>query len=218
MNVAFLRHGPTEWNALGRMQGRFDAPLSVAGRREIAAWTIPAAVAHGAQWISSPLSRAVETALQLSGTPPALAPALTEMDWGAWEGYTHDELRERCGDEFTRNAARGLDFRPPGGESPRDVVVRVARWLESVAKSTQPHVCVTHNGVLGALVALATGWDMIGKSPIRLRPATLHRFTVAPGPMLVVAECNVALATPLHTDATGEPPCPPPRAPSATLP
>src|SRR6476659_3277230 len=125
MNVAFLRHGPTEWNALGRMQGRFDAPLSVAGRREIAAWTIPAAVAHGAQWISSPLSRAVETALQLSGTAPALAPALTEMDWGAWEGYTHDELRERCGDEFTRNAARGLDFRPPGGESPRDVVVRV---------------------------------------------------------------------------------------------
>ena len=82
------------------------------------------------------------------------------MDWGAWEGYTHDELRERFGDEFTRNAARGLDFRPPGGESPRDVVVRVARWLESVAKSTQPLVCVTHNGVLGALVALATGWDM----------------------------------------------------------
>ena len=133
------------------MQGRFDAPLSVAGRREIAAWKIPAAVAHGAQWISSPLSRAVETALQLSGTAPALAPALTEMDWGAWEGYTHDELRERFGDEFTRNAARGLDFRPPGGESPRDVVVRVARWLESVAKSTQPLVCVTHNGVLGAL-------------------------------------------------------------------
>ena len=218
MNVAFLRHGPTEWNALGRMQGRFDAPLSVAGRREIAAWMIPAAVAHGAQWISSPLSRAVETALQLSGTPPALAPALTEMDWGAWEGYTHDELRERFGDEFTRNAARAICYTTQRGRRDRHIVVSVARWLESVAKSTQPLVCVTHNGVLGALVALATGWDMIGKSPIRLRPATLHRFTVAPGPMLVVAECNVALATLVPSDATGEPTCPPPRAPSATLP
>jgi len=217
MNIAFLRHGPTEWNAEGRMQGRRDVPLSAAGRREIAAWRLPAAVARDARWLSSPLSRAVDTALELAGTQPALEPALAEMDWGAWEGYRHDELRARFGDEFTRNAARGLDFRPPGGESPRDVVARVAGWLESAATSTQPLVCVTHNGVLGALLVLATGWDMTGKPPIRLRPATVHRFTLTAGPALVVAECNVALATP-NADVTEEPPCPPPPAPSAALP
>ena len=216
MNIAFLRNGPTEWNAEGRMQGRRDVPLSAAGRREIAAWRLPAAVARDARWLSSPLSRAVDTALELAGTQPALEPALAEMDWGAWEGYRHDELRARFGDEFTRNAARGLDFRPPGGESPRDVVARVAGWLESAATSTQPLVCVTHNGVLGALLVLATGWDMTGKPPIRLRSATVHRFTLTAGPALVVAECNVALATP-SADVTEEPPCPPP-APSAALP
>jgi probable phosphoglycerate mutase len=217
MNIAFLRHGPTEWNALGRMQGRRDVPLSAAGRREIAAWRVPAAVARNARWLSSPLSRAVETALHLAGRRPALEAALIEMDWGAWEGYRNDELRDRFGDNFTRNAARGLDFRPPGGECPRDVVARISRWLESVAASTQPLVCVTHNGVLGALLALATGWDMSGKPPIRLRPATVHRFTLTPGPRLVVTECNVVLTTPDAT-VTEEPPCPPPPAPSAALP
>ena len=127
-------------------------------------------------------------------------------------------MRERLGDEFTRNAARGLDFRPPGGESPRDVRVRVVRWLDIGREATQPLVAVTHKGVLRALLALATGWDMIGKPPCGCGPRRCTASRSHRDRMRVVAECNVALATPLHTDATGEPPCPPPRAPSATLP
>lgn len=215
MNVAFIRHGPTDWNALGRMQGRRDIPLSTAGRRAIAQWRVPEAVAFNARWLSSPLSRAVETARCLAGAEPELESALTEMDWGAWEGYRHDDIERREGDAFARNAARGLDFRPPGGESPRDVVARVVRWLVTVEDSQQPLVCVTHNGVLGALLALATGWDMTGKPPIRLRPATLHRFDVRAGPTLAVVECNVALVAP--GECVTEPPLPPP-VPSATLP
>ena len=41
---------------------------------------------------------------------------------------------------------------------------------------------MTHNGVLRALLALATGWDMLGKPPVKLRPATMHRFMVEAGP------------------------------------
>ena len=216
MNVAFIRHGPTHWNALGRMQGRRDIPLSAEGRRAIAQWRVPHEVAHDARWLSSPLVRAVDTARHLAGSEPMLEPALTEMDWGAWEGYRHDEIERRDGDAFARNAARGLDFRPPGGESPRDVVARVARWLETVAGSAQPLVCVTHNGVLGALLSLATGWDKTGKPPIRLRPATLHRFDVQPGPTLAIAECNIALAVP--SEGVMAPPAPPPLSPSAALP
>ena len=216
MNIAFIRHGPTQWNALGRMQGRRDIPLSAEGRRTIAHWRVPDAIACNAQWLSSPLARAVETARHLSGAEPALEPALTEMDWGAWEGYRHDEIERLDGDAFARNAARGLDFRPPGGESPRDVAARVARWLQTVAGSSQPLICVTHNGVLGALLSLATGWDMTGKPPIRLRTAMLHRFDVRPDSTLAVVECNVALVAP-SAGVTGSP-SPPPPVPSAALP
>ena len=214
MIISLLRHGATEWNALGRMQGRRDVPLSAAGRNEVAAWRLPATVARDAKWVSSPLARAMETANLLGCAHPLVEPALTEMDWGAWEGRTHDELRAQFGDEFSRNERLGLDFRPPGGESPRDVAARVVCWLTTVAATHEPLVVVTHNGVLRAMLAHATGWDMSGKPPIRLQPATLHRFSVGAGAALQIVECNVALAA--RAPATRPPSFPP--APSAALP
>jgi broad specificity phosphatase PhoE len=191
--VSFLRHGNTAWNAQGRMQGRRNIALSPSGRDEVDGWQLPGTLGERVQWISSPLSRAVETAQRLCGRAPRLEPALTEMDWGAWEGYRLDELQARFGREFTRNERLGLDFRPPGGESPRDVVARVTHWLNSTAECDHPLVAVTHNGVLRALLALATGWDMTGKPPIKLARATLHRFVLDRGPRLAILECNVPL-------------------------
>jgi probable phosphoglycerate mutase len=191
--IACLRHGATDWNAEGRMQGRRDVPLSAAGRADVAGWTLPADLAHDADWFASPLLRAVETAELMSGRTPRIEPALIEMDWGAWEGSRLDELQARLGDEFTGNAARGLDFRPPGGERPRDVVSRIERWLDGIAARERPLVAVTHNGVLRALLVLAMNWDMRGKPPVKLRPATLHRFRLAPGPRLAIDACNVPL-------------------------
>ena len=175
------------------MQGRRDIPLSAAGRADVARWTLPADLAHDADWFASPLLRAIETAELVSGRAPRIEPALIEMDWGAWEGKRLDDLHARLGDEFTGNAARGLDFRPPGGESPRDVVSRVARWLDGIAARERPLIAVTHNGVLRALLVLATDWDMLGKPPVKLRPATLHRFRLVPGPRLAIDACNVPL-------------------------
>jgi len=195
--VAFLRHGSTAWNEEGRMQGRRDIPLSERGRAAVRAWRLPVAFAGpataSAKWLSSPLSRAVETAEILSGGVPQCEPALIEMDWGQWEGFGLDELRRRFGDEFARNEAAGLDFRPPGGESPRDVRDRVVRWLGEIAARPEPVVAVTHKGVLRAVLAAATGWDMTCKPPIRLQSGALHRFDVDTAGRISVAECNVRL-------------------------
>ena len=146
MIVTLLRHGSTAWNEQGRMQGRRDVPLSERGRSQVRAWRMPAdepAPSTGghdapAPWVSSPLRRAVETAEILSGETPRIEEALTEMDWGEWEGFTLDELRSRHGAEFARNEAAGLDFRPPGGESPRDVMRRVQRWLARSGRTGSP--------------------------------------------------------------------------------
>lgn len=188
------------------MQGRRDTPLSERGRAEVRAWHLPASfavpVTESAQWYSSSLRRAVETAEILCGAAPRSEPALIEMDWGDWEGFRLDELRLRFGDEFARNEAAGLDFRPPGGESPREVRDRVVRWLATLAPSRQPVVAVTHKGVLRAVLAAATGWDMTSKPPIRLHSGALHEFEVDGDGRISILECNVPLAGKRGLDAT----------------
>ena len=209
MIVAFLRHGSTAWNEQGRMQGRRDIPLSERGRDEVRAWRLPSAsiavAPVGTTWVSSPLRRAVETAEILSGATPQCESALIEMDWGEWEGFDLDELRRRHGAAFARNEAAGLDFRPPGGESPREVRDRVMSWLAANAGQRETLVIVTHKGVLRAVLAAATGWNMIGKPPLRLQHGALHRFAVGPGGRVTVQECNVALvAMPVDDPASGK--------------
>lgn len=198
MIVALLRHGRTEWNEARRMQGRIDIPLSDAGRAQVAAWRLPAIVT-GARVIASPLSRALETARLVTGAEPQVEPELIEMDWGAWEGRTFDELRAELGPVYEMAEALGVDYRPPRGESPRDVQTRVLRWFARVSAEPGPVLAVTHNGVLRALVARLTGWDMTSKPPVKLLPDRIHLFE-ADGRGLRVVEWNVRLHGPRHGD------------------
>ncbi len=200
--VSLVRHGSTLWNEEGRMQGRRDVPLSARGRAQVQTWRIPADADRPAPWVSSPLRRAMETAELISGVTPLREDALTEMDWGAWEGLTLAELRLRFGAEFARMESRGLDFRPPGGESPRDTQDRVRGWLARAAAGQSPGVAVTHKGVLRAVLALATGWDMTCKPPVRLLADALHRFAVDDDGTVSIVACNVPLAGASAVDAT----------------
>ena len=72
--------------------------------------------------------------------------------------------------------AMGLDFQPPGGESPRMVATRLAACLRELAATGRDHSIVTHKGVLRASLVLALGWDMRGRPPVRYDPdrALLH--------------------------------------------
>lgn len=188
------------------MQGRRDIPLSETGRAEVRGWRLPAdltASASGSvRWYSSPLTRAAETAEILAGVAPRGEPALIEMDWGEWEGFDLDTLRLRFGEAFARNEAAGLDFRPPGGESPRDVRDRVVRWMGEIAARGEPVVAVTHKGVLRAVLAAATGWDMTCKPPIRLQSGALHRFDVGAHGRIRILACNEPLTGKLGPDPT----------------
>ena len=205
MIVGLLRHGSTDWNDEGRMQGRRDIPLNARGRAEVLTWRIPAGPAGVRRaetpWRSSPLSRAVETAEILAGSPPLREPALIEMDWGEWEGFELRTLREIHGDAFAKNEAAGHDFRPPGGESPREVRDRVLRFLTTSAATHEALIAVSHKGVLRAVLSAATGWDMIGKAPLRLRRDAIHWFAVESGGRIEVLQCNLSLPA---TAAAGE--------------
>jgi broad specificity phosphatase PhoE len=167
VRILLIRHGRTAWNEQGRMQGRADLPLSAEGRADVLRWRLPETWAD-ARWLSSPLRRATETAALLTDRPVAIEPRLIEMDWGAWEGFRLAELREKAPEAMAANEARGLDFRPPGGESPREVRTRLETLFADLAAEPADVVCVTHRGVIRAALSLATGWDMLSKSPLRL--------------------------------------------------
>jgi probable phosphoglycerate mutase len=191
--VAFLRHGPTAWNGEKRLQGMTDMPLSEAGRALVATWTLPDEIA-GWRWHCSPLSRAVETARLLRrGVDAEPEPALREMSFGQWEGFRLDELRPRFGAEMLGNEARGIDLVPPGGESPRAVMARLRPWLASVAAAGRDTVAVSHKGVIRVVLAMATGWDMKGRQPMKLDWQSMHFFRAEAEGTVAIDRLNVPL-------------------------
>jgi broad specificity phosphatase PhoE len=188
--LALIRHGPTVWNADKRAQGHTDVPLSDAGRFEVTRWRAPPEIPRR-RIFSSPLVRARETAELLLGTPEIEA-RLIEMSWGDWEGRTIAELRETLGPAMAENENRGFDFRPDAGESPREVLARVQPWIDEVAARGQDATAVTHLGVIRVVMAVAFGWNMLGKPPVKLHRAAAHLFDIAPG-TIRVRQMNVSL-------------------------
>jgi probable phosphoglycerate mutase len=118
---------------------------------------------------------------------------LIETDWGQWEGERLPELRARLGDVMAANEARGLDFRPPGGESPRDLQVRLTPWLAMVAARGGPCVAVAHKGIIRALYSLASGWDLLGKPPDKLVWSCAQVFRLTSNGRPSVTRLNLSL-------------------------
>jgi probable phosphoglycerate mutase len=167
-----LRHGETAWSAEGRIQGRADPLLTADARERLRQFKLPQLCA-GMRMVTSPLARCVETAALLGAPDAERDPRLAEMRWGAWEGRRLAELRDELGAEMARNEARGWDFRPAGGETPREVLARLRSWL---AELNSPTLAVTHRGVIRAVYAAAAGWDLLGKPPTKLAWDAVHVF------------------------------------------
>jgi broad specificity phosphatase PhoE len=173
--LATLRHAETEWNRDKRIQGSRDVPLSAAGRASLHGRALPALCAD-MQAVTSPLARCVETAALLGRAEALREPRIAEMHWGAWEGQRLADLRATLGAAMQENEARGIDFTPEGGESPRRVLERLRPWLAELAAHAQPTLAFTHRGVIRVLFAEACGWDLLGRPPVKLAWGAVHVF------------------------------------------
>lgn len=176
--LALIRHGPTDWNAEKRLQGRADQPLSAEGETQVRTWRLPGEL-RGFHWLSSPLIRARRTA-ELLGVEAEVESAVIELDFGDWEGRRLAEIRAADPQGTAANEVRGLDFRPPGGESPRDVQDRLIPVLDRLGRAGRDTGIVTHKGVIRAILSLATGWPMTDKPPVKLSWDCVHLFELAP--------------------------------------
>ncbi|MBB6305960.1 histidine phosphatase family protein [Xanthobacter tagetidis] len=160
----FVRHGETDWNVAGRLQGRRDVPLNALGRIQAAQVgrvlnQLVGDVA-GVHYVSSPLSRAAETmrilrtTLDLPASTFASDIRLAEISFGRWEGQTWPELRRRDHDGVRRRDLDPWRFQPPGGESYLDLCARVEK---AIADLPGDAVIVTHGGVVRAALHVLAG-------------------------------------------------------------
>jgi broad specificity phosphatase PhoE len=107
--LLLVRHGETDWNAAGRLQGRTDRPLNDFGRRQAAALADRLADDGVAAIYTSDLARARETAEIVASRlelPVIADPALRERDWGTWEGLTPSERAAVAFEGETQEAHR----------------------------------------------------------------------------------------------------------------
>jgi broad specificity phosphatase PhoE len=150
------RHGETDENTQGRILGRRDPPLSVAGRAQAHALA-EAAAGHGiaAIW-TSPLRRARETAAVVGdalGLEPVVLDDLVESDRGDWEGRVVADLAREDPAGHAAFVAGDPGFVFPGGESLAEQRARTRTALARVAAGPQPALIVAHAGTIRAALA-----------------------------------------------------------------
>jgi broad specificity phosphatase PhoE len=146
MEVWLLRHAETEWSRDGRHTGRTDVPLTDEGRDVARALRQRVAEHSFALVLSSPLSRARETA-ELAGLEPQPRDDLVEFDYGDYEGITTAQIRESRPDWYLWRDGS------PNGEAADDVGRRVDRVIEEALAAGGDVALVAHGHVLRALAA-----------------------------------------------------------------
>lgn len=147
--MLLVRHGETDWNAEGRLQGHTDTPLNDYGRRQARALAERLAGQQFAALYASDLARARETAEILGGVlglGVELDPGLREKNWGTWEGLTPSE----------RDAVE------LAGESSGAHRERTLATLRRIAERHPDDraLVVTHGGSIRRVQAAATGIAM----------------------------------------------------------
>ena len=154
-----LRHGQTPMSVQKRYSGRSDVPLTDTGARQAAAAAKRLASASLDAIVASPLQRTVRTAEEVAavtGLPVLTDEGFRETDFGAWEGLTFAEVRERWPSELAAWLA-DPSVAPPGGESFAQVSERVTAALRRVLASRegQAVLIVSHVTPIKTLVATA---------------------------------------------------------------
>jgi len=156
-----IRHGETQWNVEGRIQGHSNCPLNANGYAQ--ARRVAQLMANfSLQAIyTSDLDRAIETAAVIADCHPPLTPRsdarLREVFFGEWEGLTAEQVTAGWPREAAAWRADSLRHRPPGGETLETVQIRVSQAIANIiTEYPRGEVAIVgHSGSLRAVVAYA---------------------------------------------------------------
>lgn len=182
--IVLVRHGRTASNAAGVWQGHLDTPLDEVGTAQAAATAAALAeVESPVRLLSSDLSRAVATASPLGaawGLPVESDEALREVNAGAWEGLSRDEIARDWADDLAGWRA-GDDVRIGGAERMSEAGARVAAAIDTYAQATAGTlVIVSHGGCIRMATMQLCGLGTAGRALRVLRNA--HWAVLVRGP------------------------------------
>lgn len=179
VRLIHIRHGETDFNAEGRLQGQRDTPMNDRGRRQaagnaqrLASWFAAESRApESFAWVCSPLGRTRETmriVREVVGLPEEAPtdPRLMEVSFGDWSGFTYAELSAAGEhDAVLRRKRDKWSFVPPAGESYAGLAERIGGWLAEVTRDT---VLVAHGGVHRVLHGHLAGtpWHEVPEVPV----------------------------------------------------
>jgi broad specificity phosphatase PhoE len=159
-----IRHGETDWNLEGRLQGGRDIPLNDMGRiqaQDVARrLTLACPRFDDLDYVSSPMSRARDT-MEIMRGELGMHPhtyrvdeRLREITFGTWEGFTWREVKAKDPDRARARERDKWNYVPPSGESYRMLLERIKPWLDSLQRDT---AAVCHGGVARVIMAMAAG-------------------------------------------------------------
>jgi probable phosphoglycerate mutase len=181
MSIYLARHGETDWNRQGKMQGRLGASLNELGRAQAMALARVAGELDVTTIISSPLGRALETARLVSaetGREIVVCDALMEIDFGDCSGLTEAETAARYPHLKAERLADKWHHRWPQGESYADAVRRLEHALAAGALPGKPGaLLIAHQSVNRALAHLLSGHSPSEMLQMSQRSDVLLRFS-----------------------------------------
>jgi broad specificity phosphatase PhoE len=154
MRLYLARHGETEWTVSGRHTGRTDVPLTPKGEEQARTLGAELAGVHADRVLSSPMSRALETArLAGFGDRVEVTDLLREFDYGEYEGLTSAAIRQaRPGWDLFRDGC-------PGGETAPEVAKRVMPLLTELAEADADAILFGHGHGLRILAVTDLGLE-----------------------------------------------------------
>jgi broad specificity phosphatase PhoE len=178
-----VRHGATDWNQSGRIQGHTDIPLNETGRAQARLASIRLAGVYATALYSSDLLRAYETAQiigQATGLGVVQTPGLREINFGVCHGLSSLQIRERDPDVYAARRANPYDVAPAGAETWRRFYDRALQAVRDILMATtaQRVIVVTHSGVCTVIGLHALGFDCTGKRTFDSHNCGIHTIAV----------------------------------------
>ena len=153
--IILARHGETEWNVANVFRGQIDIDLSETGAKQAKLLAQYLSTSAIEAVYSSPLKRAYKTA-EIIARPHKLKvnadPDLIDFDFGQWQGLSHEEVKEKYEDLYTRWITRPEQVSMPGGESLEDVAMRVVRFKNKIIASHHGTILIIGHRVVNKVM------------------------------------------------------------------
>ena len=207
-DIILVRHGETDWNVAEVFRGRVDVELNATGMKQAELLAEYLSNMGLNAIYSSPLRRALKTAAVIgehNQLEVAVAPGLIDIDYGEWQGLSHQEVKARYEELYAGWVNCPEQIRMPAGESLDDVRQRALAVVDDIlGRHTGSVILVSHRVVNKVLICALLGLDNSRFWNIRQDISGITSFTYEKGQFILTRHNDTSYLKPLYGAALGD--------------